>query len=73
MFVTANQERKTQGLRWGFEPICKVLQVAPSNFRSHLTRPVCERKITYEIISAQIKRVHAQNYSVYGIRKIRAA
>lgn len=71
--MISNRDRRTNGLRWGFEPICAVLQIAPATVRSHLARGTCDRKITDQIISARIKAIHAENYGVYGVRKIRAA
>jgi putative transposase len=68
----ANRERRTDGLRWGFEPICKVLQVAPSTVRSHLARPVCRRKVADAVLGERIAKIHVENYSVYGVRKVRA-
>lgn len=68
----ANKERRTDGLRWGFEPICKVLQISPSTVRSHVARPVCARKLADELLGERIARIHAVNYQVYGVRKVRA-
>ncbi len=72
MFVLANRERRTQGLRWGFEPICRVLQISPSTVRSALARPRCDRKIADEVLKIRIKQIFDENYQVYGVRKIRA-
>mgnify|MGYP001321681675 CR=1 FL=1 len=33
-FVIAHPDRRTDGLRWGFEPICRVLEVPPSTTAS---------------------------------------
>lgn len=71
--MTANRHRTTNGLKWGFEPICQVLQIAPATVRSHLARPACARRIDDQTLSARINTLHAENYSVYGVRKIRAA
>jgi putative transposase len=68
----ANKDRRTDGLRWGFEPICKVLQIGPSTVRSHLARPVCDRIIADSALGDRIATIHAENYSVYGVRKVRA-
>jgi putative transposase len=69
----ANRDRRTAGLRWGFEPICRVLQVAPSTVRSAITRPVSDREIVDETLKVKIKEVFDNNFSVYGCRKIVAA
>ena len=44
-----NRERRTQGMRWGFEPICAVLQISPATVRSAIARPTCDRKIADEL------------------------
>jgi len=71
--VIGNRNRKTNGLRWGFEPICAVLQIAPATARSHLARGVSDRRLIDQILSARFKAIHAENYNIYGIRRIRAA
>jgi putative transposase len=38
-FVEASRGRETAGLRWGVEPICRVLQVAPSTYYATERRP----------------------------------
>jgi len=71
--VIAHRDRRTEGLRWGFEPICRVLEVCPSTVRSHLARPPCARRVADEGLKIEIQRIFDANYRVYGIRKIRAA
>jgi putative transposase len=70
--VIANRDRCTEGLRWGFEPICRVLEVSPSTVRSHLARPVCARRVADEAFKIEIRRIFDENFQVYGVRKIRA-
>ena len=70
--MITHRDRRTDGLRWGFEPICRVLQVSPSTIRSAIARPQCARKIADTALKIQIKTVFDDNYKVYGIRKIRA-
>ncbi len=55
---------------YGVEPICAALQVAPSTYYSAKSRPPCRRRITDEALKAEIRRVHAANYGVYGARKV---
>jgi putative transposase len=69
----ANRDRRTAGLRWGFEPICKVLQVSPSTVRSAIARPVSDRAIADETLKVKIREVFDNNFQVYGCRKIVAA
>jgi putative transposase len=71
--VIAHRDRRTAGLRWGFEPICRVLGVSPSTVRSHLARPPCARRVEDEALKIEIRRIFDENYQVYGVRKIRAA
>ena len=73
MFVAAHRDRRTDGLRWGFEPICRVLQVSPASVRSALSRPPSPRAISDEALNAKIKEIFEANYRVYGRRKIKAA
>jgi putative transposase len=69
----ANRDRRTAGLRWGFEPICKALQVSPSTVRSAIARPVSDHAIVDETLKAKIREVFDNNFGVYGCRKIVAA
>ena len=73
MFVAAHRDRRTDGLRWGFEPICRVLQVSPASVRSALSRPPSQRAISDEALKPKIKEIFEANYRVYGRRKIKAA
>jgi putative transposase len=72
VFVTANRGRRTQGLRWGLEPICRVLQVSPAAVRSAMVRPVCARRVADEVLKVRVQEIFDENYQVYGCRKIRA-
>ena len=56
--------------RFGVEPICRTLQVAPSSYYSAKTRPRCKRAVRDEELSAHIRRVFDENYGVYGARKV---
>jgi putative transposase len=63
------------GLRWGVEPICAVLtehglKIAPSTYYEHLTRTATARQQRDAYLSEQIRRVHRDNFSVYGARKV---
>ena len=63
-YIDAHRER------FGVEPICEVLQVAPSTYYSAKKRPPCRRRITDEKLKAEIRRVFDDNYAVYGARKL---
>ncbi len=61
----------------GVEPICEVLteagtQIAPSTYYAAKTRLPCARTIRDAVTTDVITRVHAENYGVYGIRKVHA-
>ena len=48
------------------------LQVAPSTYYAAKTRPPSQRARSDAVTSALIERVHAENYGVYGVRKVYA-
>ena len=55
---------------FGVEPICQVLAVAPSSYYAARSRPPSARAIRDQELKADITRVHAANFSVYGVRKL---
>ena len=62
--------------RFGVEPICTVLraaemQIAPSTYYAATTRPPSARAIADEQRLALMRRVHAENYGVYGVYGVR--
>lgn len=62
---------------YGVEPICRVLaqagvQIAPSTYYAAKTRPPSPRTVRDGDLTEQIHRVHAENYAVYGARKVHA-
>lgn len=65
----------THKQEFGVEPICRVLTehgcpIAPSTYYDTRDRPASKRAIRDELLAAEITRVHAENYSVYGARKV---
>jgi putative transposase len=46
------------------------LQFAPSTYYAAKTRPACARAIRDTELVAEIRRVHAENFGVYGPRKV---
>jgi len=58
---------------FGVEPICRVLEIAPSTYYAARGRPPSSRAVRDAELAAAIDRVHAANYGVYGIRKVWAA
>ncbi|WP_320534438.1 IS3 family transposase [Robbsia andropogonis] len=60
---------------YGVEPICKVLQIAPSCYRRHAARqrnPAlrCERAQRDDVLMTEIERVWNANWQVYGADKV---
>lgn len=55
---------------FGVEPICRVLQFAPSTYYAAKSRPRSPRAVSDALLGEHIKRVHEDNYAVYGVRKV---
>jgi putative transposase len=64
MFIDAYRDR------FGVEPICKTLQLAPSTYWSAKRRPRSARSIRDKALKTEIRRVHRENFGVYGAPKI---
>ncbi len=56
--------------RWGVEPICRVLQVAPSSYYAARSRPPSARALRDAELKVEIKRVYKEHFEVYGARKV---
>jgi transposase InsO family protein len=56
--------------RYGVEPICRVLPIAPSTYHDAKRRPPSARRLRDEELQAEIARVHAEHFGVYGARKV---
>jgi putative transposase len=63
-YIDAHRER------FGVEPICSALQVAPSTYYAATTRPPSPRSRSDALLKPELLRVHAANYGVYGVRKL---
>ena len=61
------------GLRWGVEPICATLEIAPSTYWSAKGRPPCARAVRDAELGPKIEALWERNYSVYGRRKLATA
>lgn len=60
---------------YGVEPICRVLPVAPSTYHEHVTQRrdpsrLSARAQRDEALKPEVMRVFAENFSVYGVRKV---
>ena len=72
-FIDAHQTRKSGGLRWGVEPICRTLQIAPSTYYDAKGRPPSARALRDAELGPKLKVLWVRNYSVYGRRKLAVA
>jgi len=63
-FIGAHRER------WGVEPICTALQVAPSTYYAVASHRPSARQLSDERLKIVIARVHRENLGVYGIEKV---
>jgi putative transposase len=55
---------------FGIEPICEVMQFAPSTYYAAKTRPLSQRTIRDAVLKVAIVTVHQANYEVYGVAKM---
>ena len=70
-FIDQHRNRTTaDGLKWGVEPICAVLPIAPATYYAAKTRTPSHRDVRDAWLSGEIHRVHAANYGVYGAPKV---
>jgi putative transposase len=56
--------------RWGVEPICRALQIAPSTYYAAVSRRPSARQLSDQRLTTDIARVHRGNFGVYGIEKV---
>lgn len=63
--------------QFGVEPICRTLNthlasgfITARGYRLAKSRPASARSIRDEVLVAEVERIHAENYSVYGVRKM---
>jgi putative transposase len=63
-FIDAHRDR------FGVQPICRTLQVAPSTYYTASSRPPSARALRDAELKVEITRVHKDNFEVYGVRKV---
>jgi putative transposase len=63
-FVSEHKEK------FGVEPICRELEIAPSTYYQRKSRPLSARALRDEVLATEIQRVYEANYRVYGPRKV---
>jgi len=56
--------------RFGVEPICRVLPIAPSTYYHATGRPASARALRDAESKVEIGRVYAEHFGVYGARKV---
>ncbi|APE14135.1 transposase [Mycobacterium sp. WY10] len=72
-FIDAHRDQ------FGVELICRILRAAIPEFltargyRAARVRPPCDREIRDEQLIADLRTVHNDNFSVYGVKKMHAA
>jgi putative transposase len=74
-FIDEHRHDLVDGREFGVEPICRVLtehgcQIAASTYWAAKKRPCCARSLRDRELLVQIRRVHEENYGVYGARKV---
>ena len=60
---------------YGVEPICKVLPIAPSTYHEHVAKQIDPCRLSARAqrdaaLKTEILRVFAENFGVYGVRKV---
>jgi hypothetical protein len=70
VFIDAHKEGRSGGLRWGIEPICAVLPIAPSTYHAAKQRPPPARAIRDAELRPEILRVFEQNLCVDGADQV---
>ena len=62
--------------QFGVELICRVLGntlrgfMTSRGYRAAKTRPLSHRAIRDQVLGDEMERLHAENYGVYGVRKM---
>ena len=63
-FIDAHRDQ------FGVEPICKVLEIAPSSYYAAKARPPSARAVRDAQLKVEIRRVYDDNFGVYGAEKL---
>ena len=62
--------------QFGVEAICRILGgtecgfITSRGYRAWKNRPVSARSLRDEMLVEEVRRIHQENYSVYGVRKM---
>ncbi len=65
-FIDEHKDRRSGTLRWGIEPIAKLLGIAPSTYHAARNRPPCARAVRDAELKPVIQRVYDENFVAYG-------
>src|SRR3954454_4983258 len=63
-FIDAHRDR------FGVEPICRTLGLAPSTYDARRTRPPSRRALEDAVLLERIRAVYERNYGSYGSRRV---
>jgi putative transposase len=69
-FIDEHKARRSGDLKWGIEPIAKVLGIAPSTYHAAKIRPPSARAVRDAELRPEVLKVWEDNLSVYGADKI---
>ena len=69
-FIDEHRDHVTEGLRWGVEPICTALQVAPSTYYAARRRAPSARAVSDAVMMQVLMALWVANRKVYGAHKL---
>ncbi len=69
-FIDEHKDRTSCGLRWGIEPICDQLPIAPATYYAARNRAPSARQVRDCGLRPEILRVWEKNLCVYGADKV---
>jgi len=69
-FIDAHKDRRSGQLRWGIEPIAKIVGIAPSTYHAAKARPPSARATRDAELRPVIARVYKENFVAYGADKM---
>jgi transposase InsO family protein len=69
-FIDGHKENRSDGMRWGVEPICDTLQVAPQTYYAARKRLPSARAIRDAVMIPILVGLWTTNRKVYGAHKL---
>ncbi|WP_235781167.1 IS3 family transposase [Sinomonas notoginsengisoli] len=69
-FIDTNKDEVVEGRPLGVEPICRLLQVAPSTYYAAKGRAPSMRALSDAALIPELVALWEENYRVYGVRKL---